>query len=232
MQRKFLRKFLVFISAACLTAASFTGCGSDGDKLNSYDELPGDESDSRTGGGAAGSDIQGGAAGSDIQGGAGEGSTGPGSQGGGNNMGGNGVYGTEPEADNSQVGTAVSGTVQNAAAENVLVVEEMFSDRDLTGDYKESESIAVTLNGGTAQCSSKNVTISGSTVTIKAEGTYILSGTLDDGMIIVEADEKAKVQLVLKNASISNSGNAAIYVRRQLYRNRRQQYRCGYFLQM
>ena len=204
MQRKFLRKFLVFISAACLTAASFTGCGSDGDKLNSYDELPGDESDSRTGGGAAGSGIQGGA---------GESVTGSGSQGGGNNMGGNGVYGTEPEADNSQVGTAVSVTVQNAAAENVLVVEEMFSDRDLTGDYKESESIAVTLNGGTAQCSSKNVTISGSTVTIKAEGTYILSGTLDDGMIIVEADEKAKVQLVLKNASISNSGNAAIYVR-------------------
>ena len=202
MQRKFLRKFLVFISAACLTAASFTGCGSDGDKLNSYDELPGDESDSRTGGGAAGSGIQGGA---------GESVTGSGSQGGGNNMGGNGVYGTEPEADNSQVGTAVSVTVQNAAAENVLVVEEMFSDRDLTGDYKESESIAVTLNGGTAQCSSKNVTISGSTVTIKAEGTYILSGTLDDGMIIVEADEKAKVQLVLKNASISNSGNAAIY---------------------
>ncbi len=114
---------------------------------------------------------------------------------------------------NGTGGTAVSAEAQNAAAENVLAVAEMFSDRDLRGDYKEPESVAVTLNGSTAQCDSKDVEVSGSTVAVKAEGTYILSGALDNGMIIVEADETAKVQLVLKGASISNSANAAVYVR-------------------
>lgn len=220
MQKKLLRKLAVYISAACLAAASFTGCGNnDNDISNVYDELAGNEPDGQTGGSVA-------------HGGAGEESTGSGAQGsadgnstgesrpsggnstvGENHTGANTVDGSKSETDNSQKSEPVSGTVQNAAAENVLDMGEMFTDRDLRGDYKESESVAVTLNGSTAKCNSKDVEISGSTVVIKAEGTYILSGTLDNGMVIVEADEKAKVQLVLKGVSISNSANAAIYVR-------------------
>lgn len=113
-------------------------------------------------------------------------------------------------ADKSESGM---GTAQNAAAENVLTVDEMFSDRDKSGEYKESESVAITLNGSSAQCNGKGVTISGSTVTVTAEGTYILSGVLNDGMIVVEAEDTAKVQLVLNGVIVSNSANAAIYVK-------------------
>ena len=41
------------------------------------------------------------------------------------------------------------------------------------------------------------VQISGSTVTISDEGTYILSGTLNNGMIIVDAEKTDKLQIVL-----------------------------------
>lgn len=107
---------------------------------------------------------------------------------------------------------AVSGQSQSAsaAAENLLPVEEMFTDRDLSGEYDTAECIAIELTGSSASCDSNAVVISGSTVTITEEGTYILSGSLE-GMIVVEAADTDKVQLVLNGVEIANESNAAIY---------------------
>ena len=54
--------------------------------------------------------------------------------------------------------------------------------------------------------------LSDSTVTITKEGTYLLSGTLNDGMIIVNTDKSEKVQLVLDSVTIHSETSAAIYV--------------------
>ena len=90
----------------------------------------------------------------------------------------------------------------------------MFTERDLSGDYDESEAETITLSGSSIETSAASgVTINGSTVTISAEGVYVVSGTLSDGQIIVAADDAAKVQIVLKNASVTSSSSAAIYVK-------------------
>ena len=89
---------------------------------------------------------------------------------------------------------------------------EAFSNRDLSGDYETEEAVTISLNGDSAEASSDAVQIDGSTVTITAAGTYILSGTLDDGTIIVNATKDDKVQLVLDGADIYSSDYAAIYV--------------------
>lgn len=109
---------------------------------------------------------------------------------------------------------AVSGQGQaaSATAENLMAVDEMFTDRDLSGDYDEAESVSIALTGNGASCDDKSVLISGNTVTITKEGTYILSGTLN-GMVVVEADDSDKVQLVLNGAEIINESNAAIYAK-------------------
>lgn len=110
---------------------------------------------------------------------------------------------------------AVSGQGQaaSAAAENLLDVEDMFTDRDLRGDYDADASVAITLTGSSALCDAKSVVISGDTVTITEEGTYLLSGSLE-GMIVVEADDADKIQLVLDGAAITNGTNAAIYAKK------------------
>ena len=95
---------------------------------------------------------------------------------------------------------------------NLLTVEDMFTDRDLRGDYDESESIAIALTDSGTVCSSSGVTVQGNTVTVTKEGVYILSGNLN-GMIIVDAPDSAKVQLVLKGVQIDNGTNAAVYAR-------------------
>lgn len=121
--------------------------------------------------------------------------------------------GASAEASSSSGETAVTtSTIQTA--DNAVSKSEMFTERDLAGDYDESEAETITLNGSSAETSAKSgVSIDGSTVTITAEGVYVVSGTLTDGQIIVEADDAAKVQIVLKNASITSSDSAALYVK-------------------
>ena len=88
----------------------------------------------------------------------------------------------------------------------------MFSERDLTGAY-DGEPVTISLTGTGAQADSDLVQVSGSTVTVTGAGTYILSGTLDNGSIIVDAAREDKVQLVLNDVSVRSDSFAAIYVR-------------------
>ncbi len=90
---------------------------------------------------------------------------------------------------------------------------EMFTDRDKRISYDESTAIPITLNGDSVACSSNKVQIQGSTVTITDEGTYILSGTLNDGMIIVDAQDTNKPQLVFNGVSITSLDSAPLYIK-------------------
>lgn len=75
-------------------------------------------------------------------------------------------------------------------------------------------STEIVLQGDSASCPSNAVSISGSVITIKDEGTYIVSGKLNDGMIIVDADkENDDVVILLNGADITSKNCAAIYVR-------------------
>ena len=89
---------------------------------------------------------------------------------------------------------------------------DMFTDRDQRTDYDESKSTHIQLNGDSISCSSNTVKISGTTAIISGEGTYILSGTLNDGMIVVNAGKKDKPQLVLNGVTINSASSAPIYI--------------------
>lgn len=100
----------------------------------------------------------------------------------------------------------------DSSTQTIANISEMFTDRDLENGYDEKSSELIELSGNNVLCDSSAVRISGSTVTITDEGTYILSGTLNDGMIVVNADDADKVQLVLNGTNITSSASAAIYV--------------------
>ena len=90
---------------------------------------------------------------------------------------------------------------------------EMFTERDKNSDYDEKECVRIELSGNTAKSDSDCVSISESTVTITKEGSYIISGSLEDGMIIVDAEDSAKIQLILSGADIQSNTSAALYIR-------------------
>ncbi len=120
---------------------------------------------------------------------------------------------TACNANAKTAGSAVT-TVAAETQDNAVSKSEMFTDRDLSRDYDEGAAETITLNGSSAETSAASgVTVEGSTITITEEGVYIVSGTLADGQIIVNADDAAKVQIVLKDASITSSDSAALYVK-------------------
>ena len=126
-----------------------------------------------------------------------------------------------PSSANSGSSASVASLSADSAGNTVAISAntdsdaygEAFSGRDLSGEYDTAEAVEITLNGATAEASSEAVRIDGSTVTITAAGTYVLTGTLDDGTVIVDASKDDKVQLVLNGVSITSSDYAAIYVK-------------------
>ena len=110
--------------------------------------------------------------------------------------------------------SAITTTSAEQGLDNAVSKSEMFTERDLADDYDESAAETITLSGTSANTTANSgVTIDGSTVTITEEGVYVVSGTLTDGQIIVDSDDNAKVQIVLKDAEITSETSAAIYVK-------------------
>jgi hypothetical protein len=90
---------------------------------------------------------------------------------------------------------------------------DQFTDRDSKTDYDESKAVKIELSGSSAVASDNSVKISGSTVTITKDATHIISGSLSDGMIIVDAPDTAKLQLVFKSVRILSKTSAALYIK-------------------
>ena len=89
--------------------------------------------------------------------------------------------------------------------------EEMFSERDKKTEYDEKKTVKIQLNGTTASASSNSVKINGSTVMIKEEATYLISGSLT-GMLVVDAPDDAKLQLIFNGVNITSQTSAALYI--------------------
>lgn len=130
--------------------------------------------------------------------------------------------------------TACSGTAadstdttesqQAVSTGDTLSYDDMFTDRDLDVGYEESDSVKISLSDDSTTVSSGSsdnsstddtvdgVTVDGNVITITSGGTYIISGTLSEGQLVVDADDE-KVQLVLDNADITCATSAAIYIK-------------------
>ena len=122
------------------------------------------------------------------------------------------------DAENTSVKTEMTveemqAAIDEAMSDAAIDITDMFTKRDLAGTYDESEAVKITLSGKTAACNSSNVQIEDGVVTIKAAGVYVLSGTLTDGTIVVDAGDDDKVQLVLDGVSIMAADYAAIYAK-------------------
>lgn len=109
---------------------------------------------------------------------------------------------------------SVNGKFNNHNMEStasLLNTSDMFTDKDLNPAYDRAEEIVLSDSGSTS--TSKNVSVEGSTITINKEGVYHITGSLSDGMIIVDSDKTEKVRVLLDGVTIHSDASAAIYVR-------------------
>lgn len=101
-------------------------------------------------------------------------------------------------ADVASASIAVS-TV-SAVDGSLLDTSDLFTDRDLEQSADLTGATQIDL-------------VSGQDVTLTEEGVHVLSGAATDVTVIVEADDEAKVQIVLDGVDIENENAPAIYVK-------------------
>lgn len=90
--------------------------------------------------------------------------------------------------------------------------EELFTDRDLEASFDLATAVRITLAGTTASASSDAVTYQDGRVLLTEAGTYYVTGTLNDGQIVVNAPETAKLHIVFDGATVRSATSAALYV--------------------
>ena len=125
----------------------------------------------------------------------------------------------EVNTDSAAVSTAepaVSDTVSVAITDTTLLnaVAANSSIHEESDDYEWDEAAVteITLNGDSISTANAAVTVDGSTATITAAGSYRLSGTLNDGQILVDTEDEALVRLILTGVDISSSSSAPIFI--------------------
>ena len=114
-------------------------------------------------------------------------------------------------ADSSAV-TEQSGSEESAVSQSDTDIDSMFTDRDKEIGYDEEKCVAITLSDDGSSCDNTSVAIDGQTITITEEGTYLLSGSLSNGSVVVATDENVKVRLIFNGVVINNDSSTAIYV--------------------
>lgn len=100
-----------------------------------------------------------------------------------------------------------------ADAFSVDALDLEYTDRDQDASYDEAMATRIELSGSGATVTGEGASVAGSDITIEAEGTYIVAGSLDDGQLAIDVADDAKVQVVLAGATIHNEDGPAIYVK-------------------
>ena len=113
--------------------------------------------------------------------------------------------GCSESANSSQTTSSVSQAAKSD-------IDASIAAEDIDVGYDEESSVGITFADGSAAIDGEGATSEGETVTISQAGTYILSGTANNGRIIVAADKKAEVKLIFNGLDITCSDNAPLLV--------------------
>ena len=115
-------------------------------------------------------------------------------------------------SQSTQYEASAASSEQDADAEHLLSVADIVTDRDLEGTWEEDGATKISLSDDGCAVDGAGAVADGTTVAITAGGTYVLSGQISAGQVVVNADGE-KVQLVLDGASVTSTDSAAILVR-------------------
>ncbi len=111
---------------------------------------------------------------------------------------------TEAEPSDTSESTVTSITAESAA--------KLGLDAKIRDEWDGKEGTKIVFDGGKASVGS-GARADGSTVTITEKGTYVISGSSDDGQIIVDLAEDKNVMLVLNGVDLTSATSAPIYIK-------------------
>lgn len=120
---------------------------------------------------------------------------------------------SETTDTNNNTNESVTITTSDTITTSTVVIDREFTASDLDVGYEDSTATHIVLNETKIEVSGTGATSTGGVLTISDEGTYVITGALTDGQIVVDASDTDKIQIVLNGVSIKNEVNAPIYIK-------------------
>jgi hypothetical protein len=112
----------------------------------------------------------------------------------------------------TQTGTEGASTISKQEMTSLISEKVTYDNDDYFSNWENENPTSIELNGTDANFNSAAaVILSDKVLTIKTGGVYVLSGKFD-GQIVVDAEDKSTVRLVLNGVEINNSDSSAIHV--------------------
>ncbi len=146
--------------------------------------------------------------------------SGGGGETGGNNPVGSSVSLTSTQTNTTGTSTATSTSTATTAGTtygtNVAqALSGKFPNHGVSTDYVvvDSGRIPIRLNGSSVSVNSPQVSASGTRVTINSPGTYVVTGSLADGQLIVDSSAAGIVKVIFSGVSITCSDSSPFFVR-------------------
>ena len=112
--------------------------------------------------------------------------------------------GSEAEASTGSPDQTVSPDTQPTESETV--------NEPSKGAYTQTSETVITLSDNIS-VNGTGASVEGKTVTVTSAGTYLVSGSMADGQIVVDTTDDAKVKLVLNGVSLACSDGPAVFVK-------------------
>ena len=121
-----------------------------------------------------------------------------------------GVSPTETTVVMSENGTETAQESENEKEEAGPLTGD-YDAEDLEESWSEGKDSIIKCNGASAEISGDGIQADGNILKITRAGTYVFSGTMDDGQIQVDAGKEDVVHIVLNGLTASSETGSVIY---------------------
>ena len=116
------------------------------------------------------------------------------------------LFGCAAEGDGISGGTSSEEETLSSG-----VTQAEYSEEDLDDSWEEDSCTKILLQGTSASVEGSGVSVSGQIVTISAAGNYLVSGSLENGQILVDAGKEDLIRIILNGAEIHCENSAPLY---------------------
>lgn len=93
-----------------------------------------------------------------------------------------------------------------------LDTSAVFKEKDLTYTWDKSSATTIKLDDANTEIIGSGASFNSGVVTITDEGIYVISGSLSDGRLIIDALDTAKIYIVFNGVEITSSSDAPFSV--------------------
>jgi hypothetical protein len=121
--------------------------------------------------------------------------------------------GISASTNTSSQSTNGSGNASNTTGDTSGIISVVYDSDDEDDSWDSDETSQIILAGDAIEFYGSGAVVDGTQIAITSAGTYCLSGTLNDGQIIVNTKDEETVRLILNGVDISCSTSSPIYVK-------------------